>query len=118
MLSMKASDIRSQLGHSRLAMRTDEIRASDRRGSIVIRLHDYGQLHESNEGCLAAAAGLIWCFNHSATLLHQDQAAIIISGNQAQDHQPRLNRLRDCGSFPSGRDLTKRHPFLADGTVL
>ena len=39
----RAPFFRSQLGHSGLAMRTDEIRASDRRGSVVMRLHDYGQ---------------------------------------------------------------------------
>ena len=48
-----------------------------------------------------AGADLIWWFDHSAPTLRQDQAAIMIFGNQAQDHQPRLNRLRDCGSFPS-----------------
>ena len=51
-LSKKAPDIRSQLGHSSLAMRTDEIRASDRRGSIAIRLHDYWQQSDGRHAAM------------------------------------------------------------------
>jgi hypothetical protein len=65
-----------------------------------------------------AAADLIWGFDHSAPLLRQRQLAIIISDNQAEVRKPRPNRPRDYGSLRSGRDLTKRHPFLADESVL
>jgi hypothetical protein len=52
-------------------------------------------------GASGAAADLICCFDHSPTLVRQRQLAIIISGNQAEVRQPRPNRPRDCGSFPS-----------------